>query len=590
MRRLASAVAVTLASSVPAAAIQLDPAEPVFLSAGLENGDFGHKTPEFQDGDGLRRVPWWVTTSGAQQLGSSEGGKFLRTGPGEFARQPVAAYGPLAGGILVRGSVQGRGLISLGSPGMPLEVGGDGIEFRSFELTAEQLFKGEEILPRYTLELRAGSGVARWRGLEVVVPLPCPDEAALRRELLDELHWIFALWMDALDETGEPTAFVARARDVVTGEVLQVPEGNLTIFQELLMDALEVEEVEAWRTTFDRFLEDFLTRTLHPTTGLPRPWDVTNDVPIDSAYAEIAYHLGFLLDVAEHGPEAVRSRALAAAKKLGTTVLAKGCLPTGSIAPRYRASDGAPDTNAVHLRVLDLPAQLARLGAATGEERFLDAAREATLEFEFVHFWPGSWQEIDPGFDDTFGNFGARSIDLWRAAPDEPMFRRIVRSGFEYFAPIWRDALQLGGNVAADQVRCWQILVDLSALEPETTPEIAELLTLAVRSHFKGEQYANGAWGDVTVYRFDPQPHLQVGDVTGVPQNLIMGIASVYEERLGLRTAEMRARFTAVVRSTMATYRRPFGYLSTRRESSSVNPPIGSLRFAVGIVSMLRKL
>jgi hypothetical protein len=590
MPRLLSVIGVALAVGLPAEAVQSDSAEPVFLSSGLENGDFSLSVPAVSDTEGMRRIPWWVSSSGFSQLGASEGGKFLATGPGEFARQPVAAYAPLASGIVVRGNIQGRGLVSLGSPGTRHAVGGEGKEFHAFELNAEQLFGDEEVSPRFVLELRAAEGVARWRDLEVVVPLPCPSEADLRAELLTELHWIFALWLGVLDQTGEPTAFIAQARDVVTGRVLQVPEGNLTIFQELLMDALEVEEVETWRSTYELFLEDFLTKTLHPKTGLPRPWDIEKDVPIDSAYAEIAYHMGFLLEVAERGPESLRPRALAAARKMGETVLAHGCLPTGSIAPRYRASDAAPDTNAVHLRVLDLPAQLARLSTVTGDKRFIDAAREAALECEFVHFWPGVWYEIDPGFDDTFGNIGARSIDLWRAAPEEPMFQRMAFSGFEYFAPIWRDAMQLGGNIAADQVRCWQIFVDLSGLRPEITPQVSELLTLAVRSHFKGEQYGNGAWGDVTVYNFDPQPHLQVGDVAGVPQNLTMGIASVYEERLGLRTDEMRARYTAVMRSTIATYKREFGYLSTRRESASVNPPIGSLRFAVGIVDMLRKL
>ena len=115
---------------------------------------------------------------------------------------------------------------------------------------------------------------------------------------------------------------------------------------------------------------------------------------------------------------------------------------------------------------------------------------------------------------------------------------------------------------------------------------------MAARSHFKGEQYGNGAWGDVTIVGFDPMDQLQVGDLTGTPQNLLGGLAAIYDAE-GFAPEvreELRAMFATVMKSSKTTYRRPFGYLETRRENVSSNASIGSLRLAAGLVEMLRKL
>ena len=130
----------------------------------------------------------------------------------------------------------------------------------------------------------------------------------------------------------------------------------------------------------------------------------------------------------------------------------------------------------------------------------------------------------------------------------------------------------------------------MARLEPAEASRVADLLRAAVRSHFKGEQYGNGAWGDVTIFGFDPRADLQVGDFTGVPQNLLAGLAIAYDGELGLRTSELRAMFTTVLRSSVAEYRRPYGFLSTRSEHSGINPGGGALRFAPGLVEMLGKL
>ena len=247
----------------------------------------------------------------------------------------------------------------------------------------------------------------------------------------------------------------------------------------------------------------------------------------------------------------------------------------------------------MQLRALDVAAALARVSRLTGDPRFLRVAEDALARFEYTHFWPGGWSDIDPGFDDEYGHYGARALEVWRAAPETALARRIALGGLEHYTPLWKNALRLGGNVAADQVRCWRIftaVAELEGFDAARYAELGSLLRAALRSHFKGEQYGNGAWGDVTVFHFDPKDNLQVGDLTGVPQNLLQGIAFIYDERLGLRTSETRGMFAAVLESSMAAYKRPFGYLATRRELDGQNDCRGSLRFAVGLVEMLCRL
>ena len=320
---------------------------------------------------------------------------------------------------------------------------------------------------------------------------------------------------------------------------------------------------------------------------------MARDEPLDS-YLEVHEVMRFLLDLAEEGEEPHRARALEQARRIGETVLASGVLPDGRVAAKYRPSDARPNSDTVFLRQLDLPAQLGRLGALTGDERYRDVALHALCVLEYTHVWPGTWDAIDPGFDDQYGHYGARAAVLWRAWPDERPFKRLAYAGLAHYFPLWRDALRLGGNVAADQVRCWAIALDIAELEPTALGHLAPVLADAARAHFKGEQYGDGAWGDVTHFGFDPQPHLQVGDLTGVPQNLLEGLALLHEESLaaagGMPLDEVRARFAAVWQASRHAYRREFGYLAAREESRGENLSLGSLRVAVGLVTMLERL
>jgi len=574
----------------------------------LDNGSFDQRPPEFRDSDGLRRVPWWKSASGVAQRVELEGRTCLRTAPGEWASQPVAAYTPLQPGISVRGQIKGRGTLVLRDGAgheMRVTVGPKGDAsaggFEPFDIPfavfAETLdVDAGTLRPRFVLELRpAADSTAFWSALDVRVPLPCPSPAVLRADLITELDWIFSLWIEhAADGEGRlETGFLASQFDILTGVAKGPVPGGHNVFFDLLMRATRVHDEPRWHAAFDRFLTDFLELGFDPGTGMPRHWDVARDEPLDS-FLEIAETLRFLLDVASDGPHAHRARALERAQAIGRTVLARGVLPDGRVAPKYRPSDAHPNADVIALRQLDLPAQLGRLGALAGEEAYRDAALHALAVLEYEHIWPGVWHSIDPGFDDQYGHYGARAAVLWRAWPGERPFRRLAYSGLGHYVPIWQDALRLGGNVAADQVRCWAICLDVIELEPSALEHLAPVLADAARAHFKGEQYGNGAWGDVTHYDFDPQPHLQVGDLTGVPQNLLEGLARLYDEDLaeagGLSLAEVRARFCAVWRSSQEHYRRPFGYLATREQAAGDNLSFGSLRLAVGLVTMLERL
>ena len=301
--------------------------------------------------------------------------------------------------------------------------------------------------------------------------------------------------------------------------------------------------------------------------------------------------LGFLIDLAEGGSERWSTQARAAALKIGETILAHGLLPDGGIAASYYPATGAVNPNVGQLRRLDVLAQVARLSALTRDPRYAAAVREALAAFEYTQLWSGSWQQIDPAFDDEFGHYGARAITSWKAVPTEPLFKSLALGGWHHFAPLWRDAVRLGGNCAADQVRCWVMLLDVAELEPKEAPQILELVRAAVRGHFKGEQSGTGAWADLTVIDYDTQTTFakKVGDYPGAPQNLLHGLAAVYEKSAGLRTDETRALYTTVLRSSVAAYKRTHGFL-IEGEVDGPNTAKGSLRLLLGIVKMYAKL
>ncbi|TDJ73982.1 MAG: hypothetical protein E2O39_05200 [Planctomycetota bacterium] len=574
----------------------------------LDNGRFTEPLSEANDGR-RDRIPWWrnASTRHAVEVDPERGELTLQ--PGARIAQPVAAYAPATRGIVVRGRVSGDGRVALVDAlggRAEVAVGGASDGWESFAIDGETwaALLGRAPLPRLELELAAGDSTAVFADVAFDVPLPCPSEAELRAEILARLAEIFELWLErgldrGLGQQGpRSTGFVAHLFDARTGAALRTTEGGLFPLYTALLDAApygadpgaDPGGDPAWQPALATFLEDYLSLGFHPDTGLPRKWDTVRDVPLDDGWIEIASDLEFLLDVAERGPEPFRARADAAARRIGATVLEHGLLPDGSVASKYRARDAATTTNVVQLRRLDVPKQLARLAARTGDTRYASAARNALAEVEFTHYWTGEWDAIDPGFDDDFGHYGERSVAMAGHLPGDVAFGGLAESGWRTYAPLWRDALRFGGSIAADQVRCWDLLVAFAPENEGLRNALPPLLLAAARAHFKGEQYRNGAWGDITFVNFDPRSGLEVGDLGGTPANLLYGLAVIYDESLGLRTPAVRAMFTTVLRSTVEHYRRPYGYLLTADELPDQNMAGGGVRMLNALLIMLGHL
>jgi hypothetical protein len=574
---------------VPDSSARVPSAESRFRYSILENGDFSERSA-------LRPVPGWRASSSKVVMSAPDEVRGVHLPPGEWIETPMPAFAPMIGSLEIRFITEGTGVVAEIREGASVvhsvTASASPSSHETVIRTADiRASLGRDPRPRLTLRL-VGTANTIVHSVAAAVDLPCPTEAELRAEIVAQLKSIFATWFErSLDDVGpRKTNFLAKALDAVTGESLGVGRTiGFNGFYQALFDALQFEDDPVWRAHFDAFLEDFLTLQIQPETGLPRLWDPQQDTPDEATPLEIALPFGFLIDVAERGPERFRARARAIAVKIGDTVLARGQMADGTCAPSYVPKDGAPNVNVNQLHRLDVPAQLVRLSKLTGDERYRKAAREPLATLEFTHYWAGTWDAIDPGFDDQFGFFGARAATVASAVPEETLYRRFALEGWKHYAPLWRDALLLGGNVAADQVRCWAIGVDLAHLEPDLRAGMGPLLRIAARSHFRGEQYGNGAWGDITVVGFDPRT-LEVGDFSGAPQNLLNGLALVYVGELGLRTDEIRAMYTAVLRSSVAQYGRPYGFLLQREEHRGANSAGGSLRMLTGLGEMLRAL
>src|SRR5262249_37176593 len=162
---------------------------------------------------------------------------------------------------------------------------------------------------------------------EVDLPSPAPKD--LRAEIIDLLKQIVAPWIEhGVDGLGpRTTGFLCRDLDGVDGKPLSTFPGGMHPLWQQLLGALQLEDVPQWRAALERLLGDWLELGFDETTGIPRAWDCEKDEPIaDRPAGDLALPLGFLLDVAETGPERFRERARAAAAKIAATVLEKGVL------------------------------------------------------------------------------------------------------------------------------------------------------------------------------------------------------------------------------------------------------------------------
>lgn len=607
-------------------------------------------TPVLVDGDDAaawdRAERGWVAARGL--LGAAghplprlaDGGLELPPLPGLVLTQPLAVDAARAGDVELSGTASGAGLVVLrdGAGGTWQRAVGDPsgaaatFRFRVADLLAE----GEAVRPRLTL------GLAVAPGAEAVGPVTFDDLAARvapppTAALAAELEALVAGTLDQLHEAGRDrfgpreTAFWVGLHDVDTGafrglagrgggEARPVPRVGLSPLNGIYLRTVALGVGgDAHRARFEELTRLFLEACLHPDTGLPRRYDPLADAPLDGEPVEVAAYLEHLIDLANGGvepghgaaprrdllPQALHDRAFDAALAMGRRLAEVAVQPDGSVAALLRPSDGRASTSVVHLRRLDVPAQLVRLAGLLRDRdlepelraTLVEAAREAVLEVEYANLWPGTWRTIDPGWDDTYGHLGERSVAMAAAWPDEPAFARLARTGRAHFAPLWRQALWHGGNVAADQVRCWRILAELDELDRRLgrAPfrvdglDTGDLLLDAAHNHLIGEQTTDGAWLDVTVVGHDPATNLPVGDVIGLPQNLLVGLGVARTHLLhtrgaGTDTERLEAAFAIVLASTVEAYGASHGFAGGDRGSG------GSVRILPGLVTMLESL
>ncbi len=558
-------------------------------------------------------VAWWRASAGVRWIEAPEGsvdpgsptpaGPVVELQPGAWIEQPIASFAGPDDAPLAQFRGHGELAVTLSGPGGERRWELSLNDASSSYVRAPVLSEGERApAARWTLRVAVPGDAAEatvLRQIDFTVELPAPDREAMAEHLIAVAEWAFEPWLElAVDRVGPvETAFLVQDFDALDGRPLGEPKRRSTlhpIYMQLL-DAQAAAPREAWGAALSAFIEDYLTLGLNSGTGLPQFYDGVADEVLPDVPMEIGLHLEFLLDVAERGPEAFRARALEAARRIGETVLRAGLLPDGNVAAKYRPSDGQALTSTVELRRLDVPAQLVRLAVAVDEERFIAPAREAVLTFEYDHRWPGTWDFIDPGFDDMYGHYGGRAATMWRSVPDDESFRQVALGGFEFFEPLWRDALRHGGNIAADQVRCWRIAIDLVRADPSLAERVRELLLEAVQIHWVGQQDGAGRWVDVTIVGFGPKA-LPVGDTAGVPQNQLEGLAAVIAatDVLGLEEAqvgELLARFAAVEQRSLEAFGGPFGLIpGSLRTTGGPQPAIGSLRLLGSVVLLLDAL
>lgn len=561
----------------------------------LDNGDL----QEIYEGNDPRRrqmIPWWRLGGAARVVSESEV-RFLETPPGSTASQPISAYGPLASGLRVVGVVHGMGSVEIrdGAGGVFKRTVGAPQGREEFVILGSEieLDLGRQLQPRLVLALGpAGASSARWAGMQAWVPLPCPSEADLRRVVVERLNHVFGAWLERGRPPGSP--FVQRAFDVVTGEqISEFPGGYFPLFS-FLLGALEWEDNPEWRAAFESFLGAYLKHCLDESTHLPLRWIWSDQRANGDRFREIAADLEFLIDASQTPdgvlPQELTARALAAAHAMGGAILERGILPDGSVVASYRAADGAVNLGTNPLRRLDVPAQLARLGALVDDPAMVHAARNALVAFEFTHHWSGDWHDVDPGFDDDFGHYGARAVAMLEAFPGDAGMGALVDEGWAHYREMWHDGLRLGGSVAADQVRCWKLMLQRARQKPSLAGELQPLLSAAMRAHFKAQQYRNGAFGDVTFLAFDPKTGIQVGDLPGAPANLLLGLALCYGERGTLPDDRVRAMAATLLLTSDEHYRRDHGYLLGQREALQFNPAGGGLRLCPALITWLERL
>lgn len=570
---------------------------PVLEVSVLDGGDFELAAfPQAQTKLGTGIAFWRAPGGGARRVPQPGGGHALELAPGASLTQPFFAVPAALGSLRVTGRARGEinlGLVSdSGVRSQTISIDEPGGAWQTFEYSLLDLFGSPEAIPkpRFVLQISAGESGGQVDDLDVRLELPLPEPSERRAEVVARAREIFDLWMErGLDREGPiETAFCTRNFDVGNGEPSQAraPGCSHVLFEALLMGYEHLGDPR-YQALLEAHTRDLIEHGLHPETKLPRYFNGATDEGYDGQDVEIARTLRFLIGVAEDGPAAVKEQALEAAIRIGEAVLEHGQLASGEVAGSFVPGTAQASAKLPSLRRLDVPAELVMLSRLTGDMRFATAARRALSTYEFLHLWAGSWDAIDPAFDDEFGHIGARSVRMAAAFPEDPLWARLAESALTHFDGIWEQTLRHGGFVAADQVRGWRVLGDLARVRPEHAPRIGELLHLAARAHLRGEQNSIGAWVDVSHHRFDPKLKLEVGDVPGPPANLLEGLALCRRPELGLDPDWVDAHFLAVLRSTFDAYGAPFGLVPSLPAPEGFVPSGASLRMLVALVEWL---
>ncbi len=124
---------------------------------------------------------------------------------------------------------------------------------------------------------------------------------------------------------------------------------------------------------------------------------------------------------------------------------------------------------------------------------------------------------------------------------------------------------------------------EVGTLHPPRRDEVADVLADALAAHLVGQMDASGVWIDVSHHLWEPRANLKVGDLGGVPANLLDGLATAraaadWPENSALDPAFLCGAFAAVLRTTLGHYRRPYGFLPNHVENTAGNPSGAQMR------------
>ena len=547
------------------------------------------------------------------------------TSPEQLVYQYVPAYEPLADRAVIRGSVfvaSGRAASTATlmvrdslrrevfyvfgeSPQVPasdsssLHIGvtveGDSWSEVSLDYGADyRAHFGEAPHPRLTLLLGKGDdgpSSVYWDDIEAIVHFLQLSEAELLDRILEEARWVIDnLHENTIDDIGEPSPFLIKTLDAITGEILgtKVSGGGGPVYNQML-SFLEVREDAGYRAALIE-VADATLAGLHPETRLPRKYDGETDTWIDGN-AIPAPTINFFLRMYELTGEV---RYLDAAVELGEAILRYGptlrtlvrtpiSIPPDYLPNTYDSATGFPkapeSTYVLHIRWFSAPGALIHLYSETGRTDFRDAGLAAALSYvdhdTILHYWnedyplaPFSfepvwydWDKIDPAFDDYFGyGIGGRRgphaiLDVYERTEDERL-RPFLDDSLSQMGTVWWEGMHRGGYTFADDARSWQAYYDRYEADPATYAAHKELLIRNARNVFRSSQYTNGAWIDARFRLWNPS---FPDDQASGPRNLLGALTWAY--LVDDRNPIWRAMISSVFEEAVATYKSNYGYV-----------------------------